>query len=226
VKRGKKYQAVLEKIDITAVYLLEEAVGLLKEHSRAGFDETVEIAVNLNILQKHTVRDSVVLPHGTGKTVRVLVFARGDKAKEAREAGADVVGDDDLIEKIRGGWFDFDVAVATPDMMKDVGKIGKVLGPRGLMPNPKGGTVTTEVGTAVQELKRGKTEFRADKTNIVHLAVGKISMEAGELAENCAALYRAVLAKRPPDLKGEYIRSVYLSTTMGPGLKIDHRQLA
>ncbi len=216
---------MLEKVDPAAAYPLDEAVRLLKENSYAKFDETVEMAINLNILQKHTVRDSVVLPHGVGKTVRVLVFAKGDKAGEAREAGADFVGDDDLIEKIRGGWFDFDVAAATPDMMKDVGKIGKVLGPRGLMPNPKGGTVTSEVGSAVRELKKGRTEFRADKTNIVHLGVGKLSMNDEDLAENCRALYRGVIAKRPQDLKGEYIRSVYLSTTMGPGIKVDHRQI-
>lgn len=226
MKRGKKRQAVLEKIDQTAEYRLDDAIELLKETCYAGFDETVELAINLNILQKHTVRDSVVLPHGTGKTVRVLVFARGDKAKEAQEAGADFVGDDDLIEKIKGGWFDFDVAVATPDVMKDVGKIGKILGPRGLMPNPKGGTVTGDVGQAAQELKKGRTEFRADKTNIVHLGVGKLSMETEEIAENCTALYRGVLAKRPQDLKGDYIKSVYLTTTMGPGIKVDYRQIS
>jgi large subunit ribosomal protein L1 len=226
VKRGKKYLAVQEKIDPAAVYPLDEAVRLVKESSYAGFDETVEMAINLNILQKHTVRDSVVLPHGTGKTVRVLVFAKGDKAKEAQDAGADFVGDDELIEKVKGGWFDFDVAVATPDMMRDVGKIGKVLGPRGLMPNPKGGTVTNDVAEAVSELKKGRIEFRADKTKIVHLGVGKVSMEEHSLVENCKALYQGVLSKRPQDLKGEYVRAVYVSSTMGPGIKIDHKQIA
>lgn len=226
MKRGKKYRKALEKVRRDTLYSLEEAVRLLKEMAFAKFDESVEMAINLNIQQKHTIRDTVVLPHGTGKQVRVLVFAKADKAKEAIEAGADYVGDEDLIEKIKGGWFDFDVAVATPDMMKSVGKIGQLLGTRGLMPNPKTQTVTNDIKRTVEELKKGRVEFRADKTKIVHLGVGKISMDEKALVENCKALYEGVLSKRPPDLKGEYIRSVWVSTTMSPGIKIDHKSLA
>lgn len=225
VKRGKKYSAVAEKIDANKLYNLEEAVKLVKEFSFAGFDESVEVAINLNILQKHTVRDTVSLPHGTGKPTRVLVFAKADKAKEAKDAEADYVGDVDLIEKIKEGWFEFDVAVATPDMMKEVGKLGPTLGKRGLMPNPKTHTVTNDISAAVGELKKGRVEFRADKTNVVHLGVGKCTMEESALLENCRALFESVMAKRPPDLKGDYIRSISLSTTMGPGIKIDHREL-
>lgn len=226
MKRGKKYSAAMEKIDRTKAYPLEEAIKILKEISYANFDETVEIAINLNILQKHTIRDTVVLPHGTGKSVRVLVFAKGDKAKEAEEAGADYVGDIDLIEKIKSGWLEFDVAVATPDMMKDVGKLGPILGRRGLMPNPKTQTVTNDIKGIVKELKRGRVEFRADKTKIIHLGVGKLSMEDEKIAENCRVLYETVLHKRPSDIKGEFIKSVYLSSTMSPGLKIDHKMIA
>ena len=226
MKRGKKYSAAMEKIDRTKAYPLEEAIKILKEISYANFDETVEMAINLNILQKHTIRDTVVLPHGTGKPVRVLVFAKGDKAKEAEEAGADYVGDIDLIEKIKSGWLEFDVAVATPDMMKDVGKLGPILGRRGLMPNPKTQTVTNDIKGIVKELKRGRVEFRADKTKIIHLGVGKLSMEDEKIAENCRVLYETVLHKRPPDIKGEFIKSVYLSSTMSPGLKIDHKMIA
>jgi large subunit ribosomal protein L1 len=208
------------------LYSLDEAVKLLKEISYAKFDESVEMVINLNILQKHTVRDTVSLPHGTGKPRRVLVFAKADKAKEAQQAKADFVGDSDVIEKIKGGWFDFDVAVATPDMMKEVGKIGQLLGKRGLMPNPKTQTVTNDIKAAVEELKKGRVEFRADKTNVVHLGIGKLSMDEKALIENGKALYEGVLQKRPTDLKGEYIRSVYLTTTMGPGVKIDHKLIA
>ncbi len=226
MKKGKKLRESEKKVDPGRMYPLEDAVKLLKEASYARFDESVEIAINLNILQKHTVRDTTVLPHGTGKSVRVLVFAKADKAKEAQEAGADYAGDAELIEKIKGGWFDFDVAVATPDMMKEVGKLGQVLGKRGLMPNPKTRTVTNDIKQAVEELKKGRTEFRADKTRIIHLGIGKVSMGDEKIIENCRALYESVLQKRPPDLKGEYIRSVYLCSTMGPGIKIDHKQIA
>jgi len=226
VNKGKKYRQVLSRLEKGKIYNLEEAVKFLKGNSYSKFDETVEMCINLNILQKHTVRDTVVLPHGTGKSVKVLVFARADKAKEAKEAGADYVGDVDLIEKIKGGWFDFDVAVATPDMMKEVGKIGQLLGKRGLMPNPKTHTVTNDIAGTVKELKRGRVEFRADKTKIVHMPVGKISMEESAIIENCRALFESVLHKRPADLKGEYIKSVYLSSTMSPGLKIDHKAIA
>jgi len=226
VKHGKKYRNSLEKIDRTKAYELDEAIKLLKEIHYANFDESVEIAINLNILQKHTVRDTVVLPHGTGKEIKVLVFAKADKAKEAEEAGADYVGDTDLIEKIKSGWFDFDVAVATPDMMKEVGKIGQLLGKRGLMPNPKAHTVTNAIKETVKELKKGRVEFRADKTKIIHLGIGKLSMDDNALIENCTTLYETVLQKRPTDLKGEFIKSVYIASTMSPGIKVDHKKIA
>jgi len=226
VKKGKKLRESEEKVDRERTYPLEEAVKLLKETSYAKFDESVDIAINLNILQKHTVRDTTVLPHGTGKSVRVLVFAKAGKAKEAKDAGADFVGDADLVEKIKGGWIDFDVAVATPDMMKDVGKLGPILGKRGLMPNPKTRTVTNDITQAIEELKKGRTEFRADKTRIIHLGIGKLSMDDEKILDNCKALYESVLQKRPSDLKGEYIKSVYLSSSMGPGIKIDHKEIA
>jgi large subunit ribosomal protein L1 len=226
VKTGKKYRAASEKVEHGSAYSLEEAVRMLSDVNYTSFDATVEIAINLNILQKHTVRDTVVLPHGTGKQVRVLVFAKAEKAKEAEEAGADFVGDSDLLEKIKGGWFEFDVAVATPDMMKDVGKVGKLLGTRGLMPNPKTGTVTMDIGRTVKELKKGRVEFRADKTGIVHLGIGKLSMGEGAITENCKALYEGVLSRKPQDLKGEYVKSMYLSSTMSPGIKVDYKQIA
>ncbi len=226
MKKGKKLRELEKKIDRERAYPLEEAVKLLKETSYAKFDESVDIAINLNILQKHTVRDTTVLPHGTGKSVRVLVFAKAEKAKEAQEAGADFVGEADLVEKIKGGWVDFDVAVATPDMMKDVGKLGPILGKRGLMPNPKTRTVTNDIKQAIEELKKGRTEFRADKTRIIHLGIGKLSMDDEKILDNCKALYESVLQKRPSDLKGEYIKSVYLSSSMGPGIKIDHKEIA
>jgi large subunit ribosomal protein L1 len=226
VKRGKKYRESLNKVEQGKVYSLEEAIKQLREINYAGFDATVEIAINLNIMQKHNVRDTVALPHGTGKTVRIAVFAKAEKAKEAEAAGADFVGDADLIEKIKGGWFDFDVAVATPDMMKDVGKIGKLLGTRGLMPNPKAGTVTPNIKQTVEELKKGRVEFRADKTRIVHLGIGKLSMGDNALVENYRSLYEGVLSKRPQDLKGDYIKSVYLSSTMSPGIQVDHKEIA
>ena len=225
MRRGKKYNGALEKVEEGKLYTLDEAVRLLKDASFAKFDESIEVAVNLNILQKHTVRDTVVLPHGTGKKVRILVFAKADKAKEAEEAGADYVGEADLVDKIKEGWFDFDVTVATPDMMKVVGKIGQLLGKRGLMPNPKTGTVTNDIKKTVEELRKGRTEFRADKTKIVHLSIGKCSMDENAIVENARALYDGILSKKPADLKGEYIKSVYLSTTMGPGIKIDHKEI-
>jgi large subunit ribosomal protein L1 len=226
VKSGKKYRDSAAKFDPQKMYPIEDAIKILKESSYAKFDESVEIAINLNIQQKHTIRDTVVLPNGTGKPVRVLVFAKAEKAKEAQGVGAEYVGDADLIEKIKGGWFDFDVAVATPDMMKEIGKIGKLLGTRGLMPNPKTGTVTNDIKKTVEELKKGRVEFRADKTKIIHLGVGKISMKEKLLFENCKTLFDRVLSKRPQDLKGEYIKSVYLSSTMSPGIKIDHKLIA
>ncbi len=226
MKRGKKYREALSKVEKDRMYSLSEAVKILKDISYSSFDESVEMVINLNILQKHTIRDTVSLPHGTGKERRVLVFAKADKAKEALKAKADFVGDTDLIEKIKGGWFDFDVAVATPDMMREVGKIGQLLGKRGLMPNPKTQTVTNDIKKTVAELKKGRVEFRADKTKIVHLGIGKLSMDDNAIIENCKSLYDSVLLKKPHDLKGEYIKSVYLSSTMGPGIKVDHKQIA
>jgi large subunit ribosomal protein L1 len=196
VRRGKKLREVYSKVDKSKLYSLQEAVKILKTTSFAKFDESVEMVINLNILQKHTVRDTTVLPYGTGKKVRILVFAKADKAKEAEEAGADYVGDSDLIEKIKGGWFEFDVTLATPDMMKEVGKIGQLLGKRGLMPNPKTQTVTNNLKTAVEELRRGRVEFRADKTRIVHLGVGKLSMDDVQIVENCRALELKSITKQ------------------------------
>ena len=226
MNRGKKYIEAEKKIDRQKAYLLADSIKILKEASYAKFDQTVEMSINLNILQKHTVRDTVVLPFGTGKKVRVLVFAKADKAKEAQDSGADFVGEDDLVEKIKSGWFDFDVAVATPDMMKSVGKIGQLLGKRGLMPNPKTGTVTNDIKKTVGELKKGRIEFRADKSGIIHLGIGKMSMEDSALVENIKAHHEGILHKRPSDLKGEYIKSVYVSATMSPGIKIDYKQIA
>jgi large subunit ribosomal protein L1 len=222
-KAGRKYQASAKLVDKPA-YVLEEAMPLLKKASFAKFDETVEIAVRLGVDPKHAdqmVRGTVVLPHGLGKSKRVVVIASGDKVREGREAGADEVGGDDLVQKIQGGWMDFDAVVATPDMMKSVGKLGKVLGPRGLMPNPKTGTVTLDVARAVKEVKAGKVEFRVDKTGIIHCPVGKVSFEPQKLAENAHALISSVLKAKPATAKGRYVRSIVVSSTMGPGVSID-----
>lgn len=227
-KKGKKFAAACEKIDREKLYGLVEAVALVKEVSFAKFDETVDIAVKLGVDPRHAdqmVRGSVSLPHGTGKTVRVLVFAKGDKAKEAEAAGADVVGDDDLVEKISGGWFEFDKVVATPDMMAVVGKLGRVLGPRGLMPNPKLGTVTADVTKAVTDLKAGMIEYRVDKAGIVHAPVGKKSFTDEQLVENAKALVDALVKAKPSSAKGQYFRSAAISTTMGPGARLDTYKL-
>jgi large subunit ribosomal protein L1 len=203
---------------------LEEAVRLLTETSHARFDQTVDIAIRLGVDPKKAdqmVRGSVVLPHGTGKTSRVLVFAKGEKAKEAEEAGADYVGAEDLTEKIEGGWLDFDKAVATPDMMGQVGKLGKILGPRGLMPNPKVGTVTFDVARAVKEIKGGKVEFRVEKAGIVHAPLGKVSFGVEKLTENARSLLEVVMRAKPPTSKGIYLKGIALSATMGPGIKVD-----
>ncbi len=210
-------------VDKTA-YLLAEAMPLLKKTAFAKFDETVELAMCLGVDPKHAdqmVRGTVVLPHGLGKTKRVIVIASGEKVREAREAGAETVGGDDLVQKIQGGWMEFDAVVATPDMMKSVGRLGKVLGPRGLMPNPKTGTVTMEVARAVKEIKAGKVEFRVDKTGIIHCPVGKVSFGAEKLAENAQVLISSVLKAKPATAKGRYVRSIVVSSTMGPGIPID-----
>ncbi len=220
---GKKFEAALKLVDKPA-YTVGDAMPLVKKAAFAKFDETVDVAIRLGVDPKHAdqmVRGTVVLPHGLGKTLRVIAIASGDKVREAREAGADEVGGDDLVQRIQGGWIDFDAVVATPDMMKSVGRLGKVLGPRGLMPNPKTGTVTLDVVRAVKELKAGKVEFRVDKTGIIHCAVGKVSFDAAKLADNAMALITSVLKAKPATAKGKYVKSIVISSTMGPGFKID-----
>ena len=220
---GKKYENAAKLID-KPTYNLGDAMPLVKKASFVKFDETVEVAMRLGVDPKHAdqmVRGTVVLPHGLGKTKRVIVIASGEKVREAREAGADEVGGDDLVQKIQGGWLDFDAVVATPDMMKSVGRLGKVLGPRGLMPNPKTGTVTMDVEKAVQEVKAGKVEFRVDKTGIIHCAIGKVSFDASKLADNAHALIATVIKAKPATAKGRYVKSIVVSSTMGPGVPID-----
>lgn len=223
MKRGKRWRETREKIDKNQEYALVEALEFLKQNSRAKFDETVEVAVNLGVDPRKSdqaVRGAVVVPHGLGKTVRVLAFAQGDKEKEALDAGADYVGGEDMAEKIRGGWLDFDAVVATPDMMKVVGKLGKILGTRGMMPNPKVGTVTMEIGTAVKDLKRGKVEFRVDKNAILHVPIGKLSFEVPKLVDNIKTFIDAVNKAKPSAAKGQYVKRVTISSTMGQGLKV------
>jgi large subunit ribosomal protein L1 len=223
-KRGKKYAAAKQTITGPSGIGVADAVKLAVESSFAKFDETVDVAVRLGVDPRHAdqmVRGSVVLPNGIGKTVRVLVFAKGEKEKEAQDAGADYVGGDDLVEKIKGGWFDFDKVVATPDMMGAVGKIGKILGPRGLMPNAKTGTVSFDVTRAVKELKAGKIEFRAEKAGIVHAPMGKVSFGVEKLVQNVSAFLETILRMKPSSSKGTYVRGIAISTTMGPGVKID-----
>ncbi|MER3455523.1 MAG: 50S ribosomal protein L1 [candidate division GAL15 bacterium] len=224
-RRGKRYEDARKLVDRTRLYDPQEAVRLVKTVARAKFDETVEAAVRLAVDPKHAdqvVRGTVVLPHGTGRSVRVLVFAKGEKAKEAEAAGANYVGAEDLIQRIQQeGWTEFDVAVATPDLMGQVGRLGRILGPRGLMPNPKAGTVTFDVGRAVKEIKAGKIEFRVDKAGIVHAPIGKASFSEEALLENFAALLDAVVRARPAAVKGQYIRSIALSPTMGPSVRVD-----
>ena len=221
MKRGNKYQEVLKKVDRSKSYTLKEAAALTKECSYAKFDETVELAVKLTLKKSQSVRDTVVLPNQFSAQKKVLVFAKGDKAEEARAAGAAYVGDSDLIDQIKGGWMDFDVAVATPDMMKEVGKLGPILGRRGLMPNPKTQTVTNDIKGALAELSKGRVEFRSDKTGVIHLAVGKVSMDADKITENAVAIIAEILRKKPADAKGDYVVSVALSSTMGPGVHVD-----
>ena len=221
MKRGKKYQEVLKKVDRSKSYTLKEAAALTKECSYAKFDETVELSVKLTLKKSQSVRDTVVLPNQFSAQKKVLVFAKGDKAEEARAAGAAYVGDSDLIDQIKGGWMDFDVAVATPDMMKEVGKLGTILGRRGLMPNPKTQTVTNDIKGALAELSKGRVEFRSDKTGVVHLAVGKVSMDADKITENAVAIMSEILRKKPADAKGDYVVSVALSSTMVPGVRVD-----
>lgn len=225
MKRGKKYVEAAKLYDKQTQYDSEEAVSLVKKTAIAKFDETVEAHIRLGVDGRHAdqqVRGAVVLPHGTGKTVRVLVFAKGEKLNEAQAAGADFVGGDELIPKIQNeGWFDFDVVVATPDMMGVVGRLGRVLGPKGLMPNPKAGTVTMDVTKAVQDIKAGKIEYRLDKANIIHVPVGKVSFSEEQLSENFNALMDAIVKAKPSSAKGQYLRSVTLASTMGPGVKVN-----
>lgn len=222
-RHGKKYQQALEKYDQYEQYSYDDAIRLVKELSFVSFDETVEVHVRLNIKRNQSIRDTVVLPNQFKGEKKILVFAKGDKAEEARQAGATYVGEADLIEKIREGWLDFDVAVATPDMMKDVGRLGPILGRRGLMPNPKTQTVTFDLTAAIAELQKGRVEFRADKTGVVHLAIGRVSMEPAQIKENLAVLMHELVRKRPSDVKGDFIRSVALCTTMGPAVMVNPR---
>ncbi|HXW69758.1 MAG TPA: 50S ribosomal protein L1 [Dissulfurispiraceae bacterium] len=225
---GKKLDNAAGKVDTNKEYTLEEAITLVKENMVAKFDETVDIAINLGVDAKKSdqmVRGTVVLPYGTGKPVRVLAFAKGDKEKEAREAGADFVGAEDMVEKIQKGWLDFDKAVATPDLMGMVGKLGKLLGPRGLMPNPKLGTVTFDIGKAVKEIKAGKVEYKAEKAGIVHVPVGKVSFDKEKLMENTTAVLKAVAKAKPSSSKGKYIKKITMSSTMGLGIKLDVARL-
>jgi len=229
VKHGKAYRAALEKIDRTREYEIGKAVQLLKEGVQTRFDQSVELAVNLGVDPRHAdqmVRGTVSLPHGTGKSVRVLVFAKGEQVMEAQEAGAEHVGAEDLIEKIKGGWLEFDAVVAAPEMMRDVGKLGSILGPRKLMPSPKAGTVTNEITKTVNELKAGKIEFRVDKFGIIHAAIGKLSFSADQLADNLSTLVGAIMRARPAVTKGTYLKKLTLSATMGPGIKLDKSTFA
>ncbi len=223
MSHSKKYLQAKAKVEQRR-YQLREAVELVREMHYAKFDETVEVALRLGVDPRHAdqmVRGTVVLPHGTGKSKKVLVVAQGDHAKEAQEAGADFVMGDEAVEKIQGGWLDFDAIVATPDMMRGLSRLGKILGPRGLMPNPKTGTVTAEVAKAVREIKAGKVEFRVDKTAIIHAPVGKVSFSADALEENARSLITAILKARPSSAKGKYVQSAYMSSTMGPGVALD-----
>lgn len=228
-KHGKKYRAAAEKIDAARKYNLDDAVKTLKEIAFAKFDETVELTIWLGVDPRKAdqlVRGTIVLPHGLGRSKTVLVIAQGDKIKEAEEAGADLVGGQDMVDKIKGGWLEFDAVIATPDMMRLVGGLGKVLGPRGLMPNPKTGTVTFDVKTAVKETKAGKVEYRVDKTGVIHTAVGKVSFEENKIAENARALIEAVVKAKPSTAKGKYMKKVNLASTMSPGVLLDETAFA
>jgi large subunit ribosomal protein L1 len=223
MKRGKKYEAAAKLFEANKYYALNEAVSLVKKTSITKFDATIEVAIRLNLdprKAEQNLRGAIVLPHGTGKVLRVIVIAQGEKAKEAEAAGADYVGSDELLTKIQGGWFEFDVMVATPDMMAKLGKLGRILGPKGLMPNPKTGTVTLDIARAVGEIKNGKIEYRTDKVGNIHAPIGKASFDASKLAENLVTLYSQLIKIKPQTVKGAYVKNVSISSTMGPGIKI------
>jgi len=225
VKRGKKYIEKSSSRDKAIMQPALEAIKWVKENSFTKFDESIDLSINLGVDPRKAdqiVRGTIVLPHGTGKVLRILVFAQGDKAAEAKNAGADFVGGDEMIEKVAGGWMDFDICISTPDMMKNVGKLGKVLGPRKLMPNPKSGTVTMDVERAVSDIKKGRLEFRTDKFGVVHCTIGRVKFELKQLIENYAALIDAILKAKPSAAKGKYMKSIYVSSTMGPSIKIDN----
>ena len=229
MKASRRYSGAAQTVDRTKAYSLDEAIELLQNLPRAKFDETVELAVQLGVDARKSdqmVRGTVALPHGTGKAVRVVAICQGDQAREAAEAGADVVGFTDVVEKIQGGWLDFDVVVAAPDTMREVGKRGKLLGPRGLMPSPKSGTVTPDVGRAVREVKAGKIKFKIDKNANLHMPIGKASFDAAKLKENSEAAFAAVLKAKPSTARGEYVKSASLSSTMGPGIRLDLKEVA
>jgi len=228
MKQGKRYQAAVSKVDSTAVYELEAAVKLVKELATAKFDETIELSAQLSVDPRQAdqqVRGTVVLPHGTGRTVRVLVLARGEKERDAKEAGADFVGADEFLPKLQQGWTDIDVIIATPDLMGEVGKLGRTLGPRGLMPNPKSGTVTFDIAKAVKDVKAGKVEYRVDKNANLHIPIGKRSFEEGALLENLKVLIHEIVRAKPASSKGKYIKSMSISSTMGPSVKLDSAAL-
>ena len=222
---GKRYDAIRKTVEKLSLYSVEEAIDLAKKNATCKFDETIEVTINLNILPKHTIRDTLSFPNAFGKEKRVVVFAQGEKADEAKNAGAIEVGFEDLISKIKGGYTDFDVAISTRDLMKEVGKLGQILGRKGLMPNPKTGTVTLDIAQAVKSFKAGRMEYRADKFGVVRIAIGKASMDVNKLNENFRAFYDEILRKKPSDLKGDYIKSVGVTSTMGVGIKIDYKKI-
>ena len=224
MKHGKKYRESLKKYDSAKTYEVQKACEIVKELKFAKFDETVELHVNLKLGKSHTVRDTLVFPHQFKGEKKVLVFCKEDRIKEALDAGAAFAGADEYVEKVKGGWLDFDIAVATPDMMKDVGRLGMVLGRKGLMPNPKTGTVTNDIAAAIDELKKGRVEYRADKTGVVHISVGKVSMDAAKIAENAQALMAEIARKKPSDAKADYVQSVSISSTMGPGVWVNYSE--